>query len=108
MVYEPPAAPSGTATSESPGSPCARLPLHGPYYHHWHFHNGKTTIKPGEFEGDGQKFISPILFVDGHAAKHDFTKALRREPEYPIEETHDWIWYQPRDTTNDMSKPTTH
>ena len=38
--------------------------------------------------------ISPILFVDGHAAKHDFTKALKADPQYPIEETKDWIWYQ--------------
>jgi prepilin-type N-terminal cleavage/methylation domain-containing protein len=42
-------------------------------------------------------FVSPVLFVDGHAAVHDFSESLMRDPWYPYEETKDWQWYQPRD-----------
>src|SRR5262245_44667132 len=42
-------------------------------YYHWHLARGATLITPAQLDQDGQKFISPILFVDGHAATHDFT-----------------------------------
>ena len=42
-----------------------------------------------------QQFISPILFVDGHTAVHNFSKALTVDPLFPYEETKDWIWYKP-------------
>jgi prepilin-type N-terminal cleavage/methylation domain-containing protein len=64
-------------------------------YYHWHFARGPTTITPLDFDADGQKFISPILFVDGHSASFDFTKALKEDPNYPMEPTKDWIWYKP-------------
>jgi prepilin-type processing-associated H-X9-DG protein len=38
---------------------------------------------------------SPILFVDGHTARHDFTKALHQDWRFPTEATRDWIRYQP-------------
>jgi len=41
------------------------------------------------------QFISPILFVDGHTAAHNFSKALTVDPYYPYEETKDWMWYKP-------------
>jgi prepilin-type N-terminal cleavage/methylation domain-containing protein/prepilin-type processing-associated H-X9-DG protein len=41
------------------------------------------------------KFISPILFADGHAARHDFTKVIRADPFHCTEPTKDWIWYKP-------------
>jgi len=41
------------------------------------------------------QFISPILFVDGHTAVHNFSKALTVDPYYPYEETKDWMWYKP-------------
>jgi hypothetical protein len=44
--------------------------------------------------------IGAILFVDGHPAKHDFTKALYQDWRYPTEATKDWIWYQPVTGTN--------
>jgi hypothetical protein len=37
-----------------------------------------------------------VLFVDGHAALHDFSKSVMTDPYYPYEETKDWQWYQPR------------
>ena len=40
-----------------------------------------------------QKVISPILFVDGHAATHDFTRAVKSRD--PAQEAPGWIWYKP-------------
>ncbi len=65
-------------------------------YYHWHFARGPTTITPDQLADDGQKFISPILFVDGHSANHDFTHALKDDPNYPMEPTKDWMWYKPK------------
>jgi prepilin-type N-terminal cleavage/methylation domain-containing protein len=65
-------------------------------FYHWHYARGKTSLALAELKGDGQKFISVIGFVDGHAAQHDFTKALTTDPNYPLEPTPNWIWYKPR------------
>ena len=64
-------------------------------YYHWHYARGPTTVDPNDLAGDHQKFISPILFADGHSANHDFTRALKDDPVHPIEPTKDWIWYKP-------------
>ena len=45
--------------------------------------------------GDGSKYISPIFFVDGHAAIHDFTRNIHADPDYVFEATKDWMWYKP-------------
>ena len=63
--------------------------------YHWHYARGKTTVTLQQLKGDGQKFVSAIGFVDGHASQHDFTRALTTIPEYPIEPTANWIWYKP-------------
>ena len=42
-----------------------------------------------------ERFISPLLFVDGHAAHFDFTKTLKADPDYCHEPTRDWVWYKP-------------
>ena len=65
-------------------------------YYHWHYARGRTTITPEQLKDDGQKFISPILFVDGHSACHDFTHALKDDPDCPMEPTKDWMWYKPK------------
>jgi prepilin-type N-terminal cleavage/methylation domain-containing protein len=90
MVYEQPARPVWKIT----GNICHIGGVEFRYYFHWHFNTGKTTVLQTQLAGDTERFISPILFVDGHAAKYDFTKALKTEPMYPIEETKDWMWYQ--------------
>jgi prepilin-type N-terminal cleavage/methylation domain-containing protein len=80
-------------------SPSRLIFLHEPpafwydNYYHWHYARGPTTV-PGP---DGQKFISPILFVDGHAGSFDFTLALTSNPNsgFPMEPTKDWYWYEP-------------
>jgi prepilin-type N-terminal cleavage/methylation domain-containing protein len=63
-------------------------------YYHWHLARGKTTITPAQLSGDDQKFISTVLFADGHSASHDFTHALKDNPTYPTEPTRDWYWYE--------------
>jgi len=70
---------------------------------HWHYataKESKVTWQPARFDKltplteDGRKFISPILFVDGHASVHDFSAEIRRDPQRSFEETSDWIWYK--------------
>jgi len=39
----------------------------------------------------------PLLFVDGHAKMHDFSRTLPANPGYPHEPAGDWIWYKPAD-----------
>ncbi len=82
LVHEPPARPWGC-----PGQPAI--------WEQWHRSQGRSeytdpTIAP-------KLFVSPILFVDGHAKIHNFTKALTADPLYPYEPTKDWSWYRPAD-----------
>ena len=63
-------------------------------FYHWHFASGKNTVTQAELSCDPQKFISPVLFVDGHVRTHDFT-AMNKSA-YPLEPTKDWIWYKPQ------------
>ena len=62
-----------------------------------HYARGKTTVTREQLKKDGQKFVSAVAFVDGHASQHDFTKALSTKPAYPIEPTVNWVWYKPKD-----------
>ena len=66
------------------------------YLFHWHYARGANTLTSRELSRDGQKFFSPILFVDGHANKHDFMKAIKDDPMHPLEPTANWIWYKPK------------
>ena len=66
-------------------------------YYHWHYARGLTTVAVGQLRSDGQKFIAALGLVDGHAAQHDFTKALTADRQYPLEPTPQWIWYKPKD-----------
>jgi prepilin-type N-terminal cleavage/methylation domain-containing protein len=101
-VYEPPAVPM-----IKPLLPlCDGGVILEPYmYFHWHLNTGPSSVF--DIAGDGQKAISPILFVDGHAARHDFTKSLHQDWRYPTEATKDWIWYQPVIGANGMPVPNT-
>ena len=73
LLYEPPAAMGG--------------------WTQWHYNRGKTQFSDPKFAP--RKFISPIAFVDGHVAEHNFSKAITENPLYPYEPTKDWVWYQP-------------
>jgi prepilin-type N-terminal cleavage/methylation domain-containing protein len=101
-VYEPPARPMHKPLLAP--DLCHLSAIREPYnYFHWHLNTGPSSVF--DIAADGQKAISPILFVDGHAAKHDFTKALRQDWRYPTEATKDWIWYQPKIGTNGQPVP---
>jgi prepilin-type N-terminal cleavage/methylation domain-containing protein len=66
---------------------------YGDQFYHWHFATGKTTVTRDELLKDPGKFISPTLFVDGHAKTHDFTKMLKSS--FSLDPTADWVWYKP-------------
>ena len=74
-----------------------------PLFQHWHYapisdwHEVPNSVDwPQEYLArDGRKFISPILFVDGHVASHDFSRVIRADPWHPYEATKDWMWYKP-------------
>jgi prepilin-type N-terminal cleavage/methylation domain-containing protein/prepilin-type processing-associated H-X9-DG protein len=81
LAHEPPARPYGCSGA-------------GIRWFLWHFASGSSeTEDPKSASG---RFISPVLFVDGHVKQHDFTRALSSNPLYPYEPTSDWIWYKER------------
>ena len=87
LANEPPAQPLGRLLSVTP-------PVAITFWSQWHRSRSYNdfvdpTIAP-------PMFISPVLFVDGHVASHDFSKNVMTDPFYPYEETKDWIWYQRR------------
>jgi prepilin-type N-terminal cleavage/methylation domain-containing protein len=57
----------------------------------WHLCRGPSTLHSAN--DIRQKVVSPILFVDGHAAVQDFTKAVKSP--WPTEATSDCVWYKP-------------
>lgn len=96
-VYEPPAQPMHKPILAP--DICHMSAISEPYnYFHWHLNTGPSSVF--DIANDREKAISPILYVDGHAARRDFTKALHDDWRYPTEATKDWIWYQPLMDTN--------
>src|ERR1022692_1109956 len=75
LLHEPPASPDNVA---------------GWAYFFWHYARGKSTVF--SLTQVQSRFISPVLFVDGHAAKHDFTQQIESSSEWPAEPMPDWIW----------------
>jgi len=63
------------------------------FWYQWHRHAGRYEFQDPRLASG--KFMSPILYVDGHAGTHDFTRALTLDPYYPYEPTRDWVWYEP-------------
>jgi prepilin-type N-terminal cleavage/methylation domain-containing protein/prepilin-type processing-associated H-X9-DG protein len=82
LIYEPPARLYGCLET-------------GPRWYQWHQSAGRSELTDPRMAPS--KFASPILFVDGHVANHNFTRSLTADPYYPYEETPEWIWYQPAD-----------
>jgi prepilin-type N-terminal cleavage/methylation domain-containing protein len=58
----------------------------------WHYAVGRNDIDDPVYAR--QRFISPVLFVGGHVAVHNFAKSLSTDPRFPYESTKDWIWYK--------------
>lgn len=54
--------------------------------------DGSVVYQLGNYKG---KFVSPTLFVDGHAATHDFTSWFKSSDGFCYEETANWMWYKP-------------
>jgi prepilin-type N-terminal cleavage/methylation domain-containing protein len=87
LMHEPPARPWGCA-----GEPCIWV--------QWHrsqraYRFRDPTVAPA-------LFISPLLFVDGHASVQNFSRVFARDPLHPYEPTADWIWYKPAE--GDLSR----
>jgi hypothetical protein len=78
LAYEPPARVYGCQGAE---------------WHQWHYARGRSDFD--DPVSAPQQFYSPILFVDGHTAVHNFSRSLSEDPYYPYEPTKDWIWYKP-------------
>jgi prepilin-type processing-associated H-X9-DG protein len=94
LMYEPPA-------RSFLLFPTLNAPMHS--FQHWHYSAGDPNARDitnsafvyqMQLAGDGRKFVSPILFVDGHVAKHDFTPTIKMDPDFVFEPTKDWIWYK--------------
>ena len=66
-----------------------------PHWFQWHKSTPVTEFTDPRMAK--AKFISPILFVDGHVANHNFTRALTEDPYFPYEPIDDWVWYKPAD-----------
>jgi prepilin-type N-terminal cleavage/methylation domain-containing protein/prepilin-type processing-associated H-X9-DG protein len=89
LMHEPAARPYGEAPPvESGGETDVFLAT----WYQWHKSLGRTDIDDPLYAP--QRFISPVLFVDGHVAIHNFSKALTKDPTRPYEPTKDWVWYQ--------------
>ena len=85
LMYEPPAVPQICVHP-----PVVHFP---PKWYQWHRRRAKTVFDDPRVAP--ALFYSPILFMDGHAAIHNFSKSLMTEPNYFQEETKEWMWYKP-------------
>jgi prepilin-type N-terminal cleavage/methylation domain-containing protein/prepilin-type processing-associated H-X9-DG protein len=67
--------------------------LYPGFWSQWHYSMGRSDIEDPVYAR--QRFMSPVLFVDGHVAVHNFAKSLSTDPYFPYEQTRDWMWYKP-------------
>jgi hypothetical protein len=62
---------------------------------HWHGASaGGQMITTANLPKDPARFIAPTLFVDDHVKACNFTSAFKNNPNHPLEESEDWIWYK--------------
>jgi prepilin-type N-terminal cleavage/methylation domain-containing protein len=78
LMHEPPARLYGCETPE---------------WYIWHYSRQASDVS--DIKAAPQLFISPTLYVDGHAQVNNFSKALQTDPLHPYEETKEWMWYKP-------------
>jgi prepilin-type processing-associated H-X9-DG protein len=62
------------------------------YWFQWHMAGGGNQFS--DVRAAAGRYVSPVLFVDGHVKQHDFTRALTADPAFPYEPTGEWIWYK--------------
>jgi prepilin-type N-terminal cleavage/methylation domain-containing protein len=62
----------------------------------WHYSAtpGKM-FNPQTLKMDRDKFLAPILFVDGHSQQCDFTEGFKPNPLRALEPGRDYVWYKP-------------
>jgi prepilin-type N-terminal cleavage/methylation domain-containing protein len=65
----------------------------GPRWFQWHENNSRTEFTDPQLAP--ARFISPAVFVDGHAATLNFSRSLQTDPLFPYEATREWMWYEP-------------
>ncbi len=94
IFFEPPASPQVCH---------APVPLFQPRWYRWHRNRIKGDYLDPRFAPG--RFLSPILFADGHSKMEDFSDSLRNDPYYPFEETAEWIWYKPIETNSVVIAP---
>jgi hypothetical protein len=74
VMYEPPAASVGGYGGST-------------WYFQWHLRKGEPVLS-GAQVSKAARFVSPISFLDGHAASHDFTQAIL----YNADSSSKWRW----------------
>jgi prepilin-type N-terminal cleavage/methylation domain-containing protein len=89
LFYEPP------ARIYAPIQSLFRPKSSGAIWYEWHLSTTVTEFADPRFAR--ARFISPISFVDGHVARHDFTQRIIEDLRFPYEPTKDWVWYKPGD-----------
>lgn len=80
LLFEPPATPIAGRSGR-------------PWYFQWHYRNGgkgASAINDMRLDSVKPRFISPILFLDGHVAVKDFTAPLVTRTENSVQT--EWIW----------------
>ena len=97
MMHEPPARPyaddpmNPDGTKNPDGNPSVEVSV---MWYQWH-NALPMRVDIADPLYAPRRFISPVLFVDGHVRIHDFSKALTADPKSPYEPAKDWVWLQP-------------
>jgi prepilin-type N-terminal cleavage/methylation domain-containing protein len=85
------------AVFEPPATGFGRAPIdEASFFVHWHYVGSQKQTPLDKLHSDSSRFISPILFADGHSKTFDFTANFLADPYYSNEPTGDWIWYNPK------------
>lgn len=88
IYFEPPARIYGSYSLFQPRTPCR--------WYQWHYAKRAPEFLDPSF-ASGSRFVSPIQFVDGHAAIEDFTPMILGDPWFPYKPTSNWRWYKSGD-----------
>ncbi len=64
----------------------------------WHYSASPgIMVEAAKLKSDHDRFIAPILFLDGRAKACDFTAVFQANPLRALEPGTDWIWYRPKE-----------
>ena len=75
-------------------------------YHLWHFSGeGGSDVARHDIPNETRRFLSPLLFVDGHVKFFDLTKTIKADASFTCEPTADWIWYKPTAEPTEVENP---